>query len=163
MNIAVGSDHRGYEAKRKLIPVLKKLGHSVKDFGANGNATVDYPDIALPVSHAVADKRFEVGILLDGNGIGMSLVANKVHGIRAALVHDEVTARHAREQNHCNIICIGTDLHSEEQVRKIVENFLETKFAEGRHARRVEKISIIEQAVGTGNVDRLMQSAKGNL
>jgi ribose 5-phosphate isomerase B len=152
MNIAVGSDHRGYEAKRKLIPLLKKLGHEIKDFGANGSGIVDYPDIAVPVSQSVAEGRFEIGVLLDGNGIGMSMVANKVKGIRAALVHDEVTARHAREQNHCNIICVGTDLHSEEQVRKIVENFINTKFAEGRHARRVEKIARIEQSVANGTL-----------
>jgi len=145
MKIAIACDHRGFEAKRRLLPTLKKLGHEVQDFGCEGSGSVDYPDYGLPVSKDVAAGVYEVGILLDGSGIGMSVVANKVTGIRAALVHDEVTARRAREHNHCNVLCLGTDLLSEDQIRKIVEIFLSTPFGDGRHARRVEKVSRIEQ------------------
>jgi ribose 5-phosphate isomerase B len=145
MNIAIASDHRGFDAKRRLVPVLKQLGHEVEDFGCEGVANVDYPDFALPAAEAVADGRCDVGILLDGSGIGMCVTANKVHGVRAALVHDEMTARRAREHNHCNVLCLGADLLSEGQVRKIVAIFLSSQFDNGRHLRRVEKIADIEQ------------------
>jgi len=145
MKIAIACDHRGFEAKRRLLPTLKKLGHEVQDIGCDGTASVDYPDFAVPVAKQVADAVFDVGILLDGSGIGMSVVANKIRGVRAALVHDEVTARRAREHNHCNVLCLGTDLLSEDQIRKIVEIFLETPFGDGRHARRVEKVVEVEK------------------
>jgi ribose 5-phosphate isomerase B len=145
MNIAIGCDHRGYEAKRRLLPVLRKMGHEVEDFGCDGSGSVDYPDYALPVSLAVAGGAKDIGILLDGSGIGMSIASNKVPGIRAALAHDELTARRAREHHHCNVLCLGTDLLSEDQIRKIVEIFLEAKFTDGRHVRRVEKVQQIEQ------------------
>ena len=145
MKIAIACDHRGFEAKRRLLPTLKKLGHEVQDIGCEGTGSVDYPDFAVPVAKQVAARKFDVGILLDGSGIGMSVVANKVMGVRAALVHDEVTARRAREHNHCNVLCLGTDLLSEDQIRKIVEIFLGTPFGDGRHARRVEKVAEVEK------------------
>ena len=138
MKLAVACDHRGYDAKRKLLPVLKKLGHEVQDFGCEGVTPVDYPDYAAPAARAVAGGGCDIGILLDGSGIGMSVAANKIAGVRAALVHDEVTARRAREHNHCNILCLGTDLLSEDQIRYIVEIFLTTGYGDGRHARRVD-------------------------
>lgn len=144
MNIAIACDHRGYEAKRRLLPLLAKLEHAVTDFGCDSTAAVDYPDVAAPVSRDVANGKYDVGILLDGSGIGMSVVANKVCGVRAALAHDEVTARIAREHNHCNVVCLGVDLLSEDHVRKIVETFLAAPLAEGRHLRRVGKIAKIE-------------------
>src|SRR3954468_13995009 len=144
MKIAVANDHRSYEAKRRLLPVLKKLGHQVEDFGCEGTTAVDYPDYATPAARAVAEGRCDIGILMDGSGIGMSVVANKVHGIRAALVHDQVTARRAREHNHCNVLCLGTDLLGEDQIRQIVEIFLSTGYGDGRHARRVEKLKQLE-------------------
>ena len=146
MKIAIACDHRGYDAKRKLLPILLKSGHTVQDLGCDSAAAVDYPDIAAPVSKAVAKGEYDVGILLDGSGIGMSVVANKIRGVRAALAHDEVTARIAREHNHCNVVCLGTDLLSEENVKKIVETFLNAELAEGRHVRRVEKITVIEES-----------------
>jgi ribose 5-phosphate isomerase B len=145
MKIAVASDHRGFEGKRKLIPVLKQKGHEVEDFGTESAASCDYPDFAFPAARAVVQGQCDVGILMDGSGIGMSIVANKVPGVRAALVHDEVTARRSREHNHCNVLCLGTDLLSEQQIVKIVEIFLETPFADGRHTRRIEKIVQIER------------------
>src|SRR5688572_6545678 len=144
MKLAVASDHRGYEAKRRMLPALKKMGHEVEDFGCDSAAACDYPDYAFPAARAVAEGRAEVGILMDGSGIGMSVAANKVCGVRAALAHDEVTARRAREHNHCNVLCLGTDLLSEDQVRQIVEIFLTTGFGDGRHQRRVEKLRQLE-------------------
>ncbi len=144
MRIAVGCDHRGFEGKRGVVPLLKKWGHEVRDFGCENVTPCDYPDYAGAVANAVAEGEYEVGILLDGSGIGMSIAANKVIGIRAALVHDEVTARLAREYNHCNVLCIGTDLLSAEQLRTICQIFLTCSFAEGRHVRRVAKVCQLE-------------------
>jgi ribose 5-phosphate isomerase B len=144
MKIAIACDHRGYDTKRKLIPLLKKLGHEVEDFGCESTASVDYPDYALPAATAVGTGAADLGIFLDGSGIGMSVAGNKVKGVRAGLVHDEVTARRAREHNHCNVLCMGTDLLSEDQIRQIVEIFLTTGFGDGRHARRIEKLTEFE-------------------
>ncbi|CAA9376081.1 MAG: Ribose 5-phosphate isomerase B [uncultured Phycisphaerae bacterium] len=144
MRVAVANDHRGYEAKRRLMPLLKRLGHEVVDFGCEGTTSVDYPDYASPVARSVAKGAADVGILMDGSGIGMSVAANKFCGVRAALVHDEITARRAREHNHCNVLCLGTDLLSEDQIRQIVEIFLSTGFTDGRHVRRTEKLKAIE-------------------
>jgi len=146
MKLAVACDHRGFEAKRKLLPLLKKLGHEVSDFGCDSTTAVDYPDLAAPAARAVADGSCDVGILLDGSGIGMSIAANKIDGVRAALVHDDVTARRAREHNHCNILCLGTDLLSEDHIRSIVEIFLATDYGNGRHTRRVEKLKDLERS-----------------
>src|SRR2546430_8798471 len=145
MKIAIASDHRGFEAKRKLIPMLKQKGHEVSDFGCDNPTSCDYPDFAVPAGKGVADGKYDIGIMLDGSGIGMSVAANKVKGVRAALVHDEVTARRSREHNHCNVLCLGTDLLSEAQITKIVEIFLNTTFADGRHTRRLEKIRQLEE------------------
>ncbi len=144
MKLAIACDHRGFDAKRRLVPVLKGLGHEVEDFGCEGTGAVDYPDYAAPAARAVAEGRADAGILMDGSGIGMSVAANKIIGVRAALAHDQVTARRAREHNHCNVLCLGTDLLSEDQVRSIVEIFLTTPFQDGRHDRRIEKIARIE-------------------
>ena len=145
MKIAVACDHRGYDAKRKLIPILRSKNHEVTDFGCDSTTSVDYPDFAIPAAVAVGAGQCDLGILLDGSGIGMSVAANKVKGVRAALCHDEVTAVRAREHNHCNILCLGTDLLSEEQIKLVVEIFLSTPFGEGRHLRRIAKLSHFEQ------------------
>src|ERR1041385_6497324 len=109
MKIAVAADHRGFEAKCRILPQLMQMGHEVEDFGcADAAAATDYPDFAIPAASAVANGRCEVGIFLDGSGIGMSVAANKVRNIRAALAHDEVTARLSREHNHCNVLCLGS-------------------------------------------------------
>ena len=125
--------------------MLKQLGHEVTDFGCESKESCDYPDYAAPAARAVADGQAEIGILMDGSGIGMSIAANKIHNVRAALAHDEVTARRAREHNHCNVLCLGTDLLSEEQIRQIVQIFLTTGFGEGRHIRRVQKVTLLEE------------------
>jgi ribose 5-phosphate isomerase B len=145
MKIAVAADHRGFDAKRKLLPLLAQMGHEVVDFGCDGtSSSTDYPDFAIPAARAVAAGECEVGILLDGSGIGMSVAANKVRGVRAALAHDEVTARLSREHNHCNVLCLGSDLLNEGEIKKIIGVFLSTPFGEGRHARRVEKLKELE-------------------
>jgi len=144
MKIALASDHRGYEPKMKLIPGLRKAGHEVVDFGCHSTASSDYPDFAIPAAQAVSSGQCEIGVFFDGIGIGMSVTANKVRGVRAGLVHDELTARRAREHNHCNVLCLGTDLLSEDMVRRIVEIFLTTPFVDGRHARRIEKVMMLD-------------------
>jgi ribose 5-phosphate isomerase B len=146
MRVAVACDHRGFEAKRRLLPLLKKAGHEVFDLGCETPSSCDYPDYAAPASRAVAAGEYDVAILLDGSGIGMSIVANKIKGIRAALAHDEVTARQSREKNHCNVLCLGTDLLGEDQIRKIVDIFLTTPFEPGRHDARIAKITAIENS-----------------
>ena len=144
MRIALGCDHRGYAAKRKLIPLLLKWGHEVRDLGCDSVAACDYPDYAGAVARVVAADECDLGILLNGSGIGMSVAANKVPGILAGLVHDQVTVRLARESNHCNVLCIGTDLVNEDQLHRIVEIFLTAHFVQGRHLRRVNKIKQME-------------------
>jgi ribose 5-phosphate isomerase B len=148
MRMAVACDHRGFEAKRRLLPVLRRMGHEVRDFGCDGTAPVDYPDLAAAASLCVADGQADVGILLDGSGVGMCISANKVDGIRAGLIHDEVTARRCREHDHCNVLCLGCDLLSEDQIRTIVEAFLTSAYGDGRHARRVEKMMALERTRG---------------
>lgn len=144
MKVAVACDHRGYEAKRRLMPVLQKAATEVVDYGCDSVEAVDYPDYAIPLARAIADGSCEIGILLDGSGIGMTIAANKVRGVRAALAHDEVTARRSREHHHCNVLCLGVDLLSDEQVRRIVTTFLATHFVAGRHVRRLQKIEALE-------------------
>ena len=145
MKIAIASDHRGFDAKRKLLPVLEKSGHEVKDFGCDSSASCDYVDFAAPAARAVARGDAEVAILLEGSGIGMSITANKIHGIRAALVHDEITARRAREHHHCNTLCLGTELLSEEQIRNIVQIFLSSSMMQNdRHLQRLAKVTKVE-------------------
>jgi ribose 5-phosphate isomerase B len=145
MKVAVACDHRGYECKRKIVPFLKGKGHDVHDLGCEGLSPCDYPDFAIPAARAVARASVDVAILIDSSGIGMSVCANKVRGVRAAVVHDEVMARVARDANHCNVLCLGTDLLSPDQLMKIVDAFLTTPFSDGRHVRRIEKISELEQ------------------
>ena len=145
MKIAIASDHRGYEAKKKLLPLLKRLGHQVHDFGCDSNASCDYCDVAAPAARSVARGENDAAILLEGSGIGMSITANKIHGIRAALIQDTVTARRAREHHHCNALCIGCELLSEDQIRSITEIFLNATFQDGRHAARVAKVMQIER------------------
>ena len=124
---------------------MKTVGYQTDDFGCDSRAGVDYPDIAYPLAVAVASQACDVGILINCNGIGMTMVANKVPGVRAATVCDEMTARCAREHYHCNIIGIGVDLIASRDIRKIVEVFLLAPVANGRHARRIEKLRHIEE------------------
>jgi ribose 5-phosphate isomerase B len=145
MKIAVGSDHRGYESKEQIKNIVAQLNHEVLDFGTVNNNPVDYPDVAYLAAKAVVNRQAERAILVCGTGIGMSIAANKVAGIRAALCHDELSAQISRDHNDANILCISGDLIGEVLLRKIVEVWLSTEFGGGRHKRRVDKISSIEQ------------------
>jgi ribose 5-phosphate isomerase B len=144
MRIAIGSDHRGFDAKRRLVPMLRQLGHEVSDVGPDGNDSVDYPDYAYQVAKAVSDGRVERGILICGTGIGMCIAANKVKGVRAAPCHDSITVEMSRRHNDANVLCLSADLLGDELIGRIVRLWLETEFEAGRHARRVDKIKRIE-------------------
>jgi ribose 5-phosphate isomerase B len=150
MKIAIGSDHRGFEVKRRLAAVLAGLGHEVLDLGPQGRDSVDYPDYAFQVALAVSEGRAERGILVCGTGIGMCIAANKVRGVRAAPCHDSITAEMSRRHNDANVLCLSADLLGEELIERMVRIWLETPFESGRHARRVEKIMRFEAGQGTG-------------
>ncbi len=140
MKIAIGSDHRGYDVKRRVISVLENLGHEVLDVGPQKRESVDYPDYAFQVALAVSEGRVDRGILICGTGIGMCIAANKVPGVRAAPCHDSITAEMSRRHNDANVLCLSADLLGEELIDRMVKIWLETDFEGGRHARRVEKI-----------------------
>ncbi|MEE2675329.1 MAG: ribose 5-phosphate isomerase B [Planctomycetota bacterium] len=144
MHISVGSDHRGYKVKAKILELLEQLGHSTSDAGANGDDSVDYPDIANTVSQNVSDGSSDRGILICGTGIGMAIAANKYKGVRAATCHDTVTAEMSRRHNNLNVLCLSADLFGERSVEQLVSIWLETEFEGGRHERRINKISDTE-------------------
>jgi ribose 5-phosphate isomerase B len=144
MKIAIGSDHRGFEAKTRIVSVLHQLNHEVFDAGPHSREVVDYPDYAFEVAKAVSEGRAERGILICGTGIGMCIAANKVANIRAAPCHDCITAEMSRRHNDANVLCLSADLLGEDLIDRMVRIWLETPFEGGRHARRVEKITRIE-------------------
>ena len=144
MKIAIGSDHRGYDVKRRIRSLLEQMGHTVLDLGPQSNESVDYPDFAFQVASAVAEGRVDRGILVCGTGIGMCIAANKVKGVRAAPCHDSITVEMSRRHNDANVLCLSADLLGEELIGRIVRLWLETEFEGGRHARRVEKITRFE-------------------
>lgn len=145
MKIAVGSDHRGYEIKEQVKAIAAELGHESIDCGTNDSNPVDYPDMAYLAATAVSKGQAERAILICATGIGMSMAANKIHGVRAALCHDELTAQISRDHNDSNVLCLSGDQVGEVLLRKMVEVWLSTEFSGGRHQRRVNKISAIEQ------------------
>ncbi len=144
MKVAIGSDHRGIQVKRKIGELVQRLGHEVVDYGASSEDSVDYPDFAILVAKAVSESQAERGILICGTGIGMSMAANKVRGVRAALCHDDVTAEMSRRHNDANVMCLSADLLGERLIDRMIEIWLNTQFEGGRHARRIEKIKNIE-------------------
>jgi ribose 5-phosphate isomerase B len=144
MRIAIGSDHRGYEAKRRLITLVQLLGHEVLDLGTDVGESVDYPDFAFQVARCVGEGRVDRGILICGTGIGMCIAANKVAGVRAAPCHDSITAEMSRRHNDANVLCLSADLLGEDLMARMVRIWLETEFEAGRHARRVDKICRFE-------------------
>jgi ribose 5-phosphate isomerase B len=151
MKIAIGSDHRGFDAKRHLVGLLQQLGHEVLDVGPQGRESVDYPDYAFQVAGAISEGRVERGILICGTGIGMCIAANKVHGVRAAPCHDSITAEMSRRHNDANVLCLSADLLSEELMERMVRIWLDTAFESGRHARRVDKIVRFEAGAEKGS------------
>ena len=142
--VAIGADHGGYELKEQLKAYLSEWGYQVLDLGTNSAEAVDYPDFAEAVGNAVAKGEAWLGIALDSAGIGSSIAANKVPGVRAALCYDRATARNSREHNDANVLTLGAKLISPEIAREIVALWLSTPFAGGRHQRRVDKIRAIE-------------------
>ncbi len=145
MRIAIGADHGGYELKRYLVESLTALGYQVEDFGTYRPEAVDYPDIAIPLARAVAAGEYERGILICGTGIGMSITANKVPGVRAALCTDGYMARKAREHNDAQILCLGGRVVGPDLALEIAQTFLAGEFQGGRHARRVGKIARLDE------------------
>lgn len=146
--IVLGSDHRGLTIKTELNKYLQSLGYETNDVGCNTESSCDYPDYAIEAANMVAEDNNKRGILVCGSGIGMSIAANKVNGIRAALCLNETQGRMASEHNNANILCLSADFTTMEEIKKIVKIWLDTPFAGGRHNRRIEKISQIEKMQG---------------
>jgi len=144
-SIAVGSDHGGLPLKEKIAFELRQAGYKVHDAGTDSTDAVDYPDFAHEVARLVADGTCSEGIVFDGAGIGSAMTANKVPGIRAALCYDLSTARNSRDHNHANVLTLGAGLIGPSLAWQIVQEWLATTWGEGRHARRVDKITEIDR------------------
>ena len=142
---AIGSDHGGYELKQAVMAHLKERGVEFRDYGTFSTDSCDYPDYGEAVARAVASGECERGIVVCGTGIGISIAANKVHGIRCALCGDCYSAEKSREHNDANMLALGGRVLGECLALKIVDTFLDTEFAGGRHARRLAKIAAIEE------------------
>ena len=143
--IAIGCDHRGLALKELIMPFLQNAGYSYQDFGCYNTESVDYPDIAQKVGEVVASGNFDQGILICNTGIGISIAANKIKGIRAALCCDVFSAQQARQHNDANVLCLRGENIDNESVLEIVKTFLVTDFEGGRHLRRVNKIKALER------------------
>jgi len=150
MKIAIGSDHRGYEVKTKIIEHLSKLGHESLDCGAHDCNSIDYPDIATAVAEKIVSGDVDRGILICGSGIGMAITANKFPGVRAATCHDDLTAEMSRRHNNVNVMCLSADLLGERLIDRMVDLWITTEFEKGRHQRRVDKINEVEKRFSKG-------------
>lgn len=148
MKIALGSDHGGYQLKENLKKYLKELNVEYKDFGCNSEKSVDYPDIGFKIAIEVKNRNYDKGILICGTGIGMSIVANKIKGIRASLCHDVFSARYTREHNDANILTLGGRVIDSGLAKEIVKVWLNTDFSgEERHLKRLNKIKQEENKI----------------
>lgn len=147
MRIAIGADHGGYPLNERVIRELQEAGNEIIDFGTHvGSRPDDYPDYALKVGNAVQKGEAEIGILICGSGVGASVAANKLHGIRAALCGDTYSGHQSREHDDCNVLCLGARVIGEELALEIVRAFVAARFTgEERHRRRLEKIAAIEK------------------
>lgn len=145
MRFAVGSDHAGLNLKLALIEHLKGLGHAVEDVGTHSGASCDYPDFAAAVGRALQDDAADRGLLLCGTGVGMAIAANKLPGVRAAVVSDTFSARASREHNDANVLCLGERVVGLGLAQDILDAWLNASFEGGRHSRRVDKISALER------------------
>ncbi|MCC6425336.1 MAG: ribose 5-phosphate isomerase B [Phycisphaerales bacterium] len=152
MRIALGADHRGSSSIRQVADMLARDGHQVEILGDQSGQPCDYPEPAFAVGKAISEKRADLGVLLCGTGIGMSIAANKVKGVRAAVAHDELTAQLSRSHNDSNVLCLSADLLGQRLIEKIVSTWLGTEFSGGRHARRIHKIMAIEQGKDPASV-----------
>jgi len=145
MRVAIGTDHRGFAIRSKVIELVQRLGHEVVDVGTFSPDAVDYPDIAAEVAYKVSRKEVDRGILMCGTGLGMCIAANKVPGVRAAPCHDDITAEMSRRHNDANVLCLSGDLLGERLIDRMIEIWLGAPFEGGRHARRVNKITDLER------------------
>jgi ribose 5-phosphate isomerase B len=145
MKVVVASDHRGYDAKQVVKAIVTQMGHECIDVGTDTATPVDYPDLAYMAGKSVSDQTADRAILICATGLGMSIAANKVRGVRAALCHDELSAQISRDHNDANVLCLSGDQLGEVLLRKVVEAWMSTEFSGGRHLRRVNKITAIEQ------------------
>lgn len=143
--VAFGADHAGWELKNALAAAARAAGHEVVDLGAHDGGSVDYPDYGAAVGRAVTDGTADLGVLVCGTGIGISIAANKVPGVRAAVAHDDFTAHYSRAHNDANVLCLGSRVVGPGVAEAAMATFLATAFEGGRHARRVEKIAEIEE------------------
>jgi ribose 5-phosphate isomerase B len=143
--IAVGSDHAGFRAKETIKSYLQGAGYPVDDMGTHSEESVDYPDFARAVAEQVISGKDPLGVVVCATGIGVSIAANKVEGIRAALAHDSLTARRAREHNDANVLALGGKVVGDDEAVAIVQEFLNARFAGGRHQRRIDKITKMDQ------------------
>ncbi len=144
VRIAVGADHAGYRLKELLASHLRELGHEIEDCGTDSEESVDYPVYGKAVGEKVASKDVDLGLCVCGTGIGISIAANKVIGVRAAAVHDVTSARLAREHNNANVICFGSRIIGPEVAKDALDRFLASAFAGGRHERRIDEIAEME-------------------
>lgn len=145
MQIAAGSDHAGYALKAQLAAWLAEAGHEVLDLGTSSEEPVDYPEFGAAVGRSVAGGGAELGVCVCGTGIGIAIAANKVRGVRAAVVHDVTSARLAREHNDANVVCFGSRVVGPLVALDALAAFLGASFAGGRHQRRVDEIAILEE------------------
>lgn len=143
--IAIGADHVGYDLKETLKSYIYQLGFVYEDFGTFSKSRVDYPDIVIPLAKAVAENRFDYGVMIDGAGIGSAIAANKIKGIRAAVCFDRFTAKMAREHSNANILTLGAMVVLEPMAKEILRIFLTTKFLGGRYEERLKKIAKLEE------------------
>jgi ribose 5-phosphate isomerase B len=146
VRVAIGSDHAGFRYKERLRAMLAAWGHEVTDFGTDSEASVDYPTFIRPVAEAVAEGRFERGIVLGGSGNGEAIVANRVRGVRCTLCWNVDSARYARLHNDANVLALGQRLVPEDALEAIVRTWLETPFEGGRHVRRLQLIDAPDPA-----------------
>lgn len=144
MKIAIGNDHVGIELKPVIVAYLQDLGHEVDDFGAFSNERTDYPEYGKKVAESVAAGKSDLGILICGSGVGISIAANKLNGIRAVVCSEPYSAKLSREHNNTNILAFGSRVVGAELAKMIVQNWLDAEFEGGRHAKRVEMIARIE-------------------
>lgn len=148
MKIAIGNDHAAVELKNKMMAYVKELGHEAENFGTDTKESCNYPEFGEKVARAVAEGRADCGILICGTGVGISIAANKVKGIRAAVCSEATTARLVKEHNNANIIAFGARIVGEETAKDIVRSYLEAEFLGGRHGERIAMIKEIESREG---------------
>jgi len=153
MRIVIGTDHRGFSLRSKIVEAVQRLGHEAIDVGTFSPESVDYPDIAAKVAEKVSRGAADRGILVCGTGLGMCIASNKYPGVRAAPCHDDITAEMSRRHNDCNVLCLSADLLGERLIDHMIEIWLHTSFEGGRHARRVEKIAELERRACQNSTD----------